>query len=145
MDAINTKRIEYIDLAKGVCIILVVLYHTLNDFGIHDYFAADAMRDFRMPLYFFLSGLFFKPYEGYMGFLKRKINKLLIPFLAFYFITVVCYEYISGVFHGTSLPDIGLAPLYDCYIEVWHFNTPLWFLLCLFVLNNIILYIISYC
>ena len=29
---------------------------------------------FRMPLYFFLSGLFFKTYEGFSGFLKRKIN-----------------------------------------------------------------------
>lgn len=46
-------RIDFIDLAKGVCIVLIVLGHT----GIAvDYPGLTLMRT---PLYFALSGLFF--------------------------------------------------------------------------------------
>ena len=68
-------RIDFIDLAKGVCIVLIVLGHT----GIAvDYPGLTLMRT---PLYFALSGLFFKDYGGFMQFLVRKTNKILIPFL----------------------------------------------------------------
>lgn len=52
------QRIEYIDLAKGLCISLVVLYH------IHCFETTTetALQFFRMPLYYFLSGIFFKEY-----------------------------------------------------------------------------------
>lgn len=52
------KRIDFIDTAKGVCIILVVLGHS----GIPIDFV--GMNSMRMPLYFILSGLFFKDYGG---------------------------------------------------------------------------------
>ncbi|MBQ0016785.1 MAG: hypothetical protein KBT04_07370 [Bacteroidales bacterium] len=53
------QRIDFIDLAKGVCILLVVLNHaqflpyhlSLN--------LSNACSAFRIPFYFFLSGLFF--------------------------------------------------------------------------------------
>ena len=78
----NKGRIDFIDLAKGFCIIMVVYYHVYTK--VYPPSPIDgAISIFRMPLYFFLSGLFFKTYEGFCGFLKRKINKLLIPFLFF--------------------------------------------------------------
>lgn len=42
----NKKRIEFIDLAKGVCILLVIMTHT--DMNV-DFPGFQAMR---MPLYF---------------------------------------------------------------------------------------------
>ena len=78
----NGSRIEWIDLAKGICILLVVFYHVAICLHI-DYPLSTQIASFRMPLYFILSGLFFKQYEGFVGFLKRKTNKLLIPFLFF--------------------------------------------------------------
>ena len=72
-----TKRIEFADLAKGICIMLVVLLHVFGDMsGV----IIKIMNLFRMPLYFVLSGLFFKTYDGFITFLKKKTNKLLIPF-----------------------------------------------------------------
>ena len=87
MEAIsNKKRIEYIDLAKGICIIMVVLFHLAKYYDstllINRFF-----KLIRMPLYFFLSGFFFKTYEGFSDFLKRKSNKLLIPFVFWYLFT----------------------------------------------------------
>ena len=101
------NRIDYIDLAKGICIFLVVLHHALLNYDIRDYPSMHFFQMFRMPLYFLLSGLFFKQYEGFFGFMKRKINKLLIPYIAFSLITL-------------------LMPYH---------NRAIWFLLCLFILN----------
>lgn len=81
-----TERIKFIDLAKGMCIMLVVLYHINKRYDMYPELFK-ILSTFRMPLYFFLSGLFFKEYENFLGFLKRKTNKLLIPFLFFYLIT----------------------------------------------------------
>ena len=77
------QRIEYIDLAKGICICLVVWNHNCNGF-VRTPFYFTAMI-FRMPLYFFLSGLFFKTYGEFVNFCLRKTNKLFVPFLVFHF------------------------------------------------------------
>ena len=76
------QRIEYIDLAKGLCISLVVLYH------IHCFETTTetALQFFRMPLYYFLSGIFFKEYGGLAIFSIKKVNKLIIPFLFFFLV-----------------------------------------------------------
>ena len=57
----SAKRIVYIDLAKGICILLVVLDHISNEgyFSSGDYPLNEIFEQTRMPLYFILSGLFF--------------------------------------------------------------------------------------
>ena len=82
------QRIEYIDLAKGFCIVLVVLVH-IAAFYTYQLPGGDFFKAFRMPLYFFLSGCFFKAYRGFSDFAKRKVNKLLIPYLFWYVLTSV--------------------------------------------------------
>ena len=62
----KNKRIDFVDLTKGVCIILVVMAHIGGAFEKLDYHSMIA--SFRMPLYFFISGIFFKSYEGLFGF-----------------------------------------------------------------------------
>ena len=105
------KRIEYIDLAKGICMLLVVMGH------IQEAFADETLKDvsyvmsyFRMPLYFMLSGLFFKTYSGLHYFLIKKLNHLLIPYLFFLLLGFVTFR-----------------------------NYPIWFLFSLFS-TNIIFY-----
>ena len=76
------KRIEYIDLAKGICILLVVLDH-ISGYGYFsngNYPMNDIFEQTRMPLYFILSGLFFKDYPGGIReFLLRKFNRIMCP------------------------------------------------------------------
>ena len=76
-DIHKKQRIEYIDIAKGICIILVVYAHI--DTTILDYKIGIFFDSFRMPLYFFLSGLFFKQYSGIFEFTIKKINNLIVP------------------------------------------------------------------
>lgn len=121
------QRIEFIDLAKGICIILVVLLHIVPSANIPE------LRFIRIPLYFILSGLFFKDYGSFRNFLKKKVNNILIPFLFFYVVSYLIY-YIIRLF----VPNLYIANasgILDVFTQRNLFNGPLWFLLCLFWTN----------
>ena len=121
------QRIDFIDLAKGVCILLVVLGHC----NVHIPFIGFNML--RMPLYFILSGLFFRDYGGFAQFTVKKINKILIPFLFFYLVSYIPFyicEYISP-----GLIQTQASGLMDVFNNRQFFNGPIWFLLCLFFVN----------
>lgn len=137
--AIKTKtRIEYIDLAKGFCIFLVIANHLALDMHLEMPFSQYFVL-FRMPLYFFLSGCFFKTYGGFWDFTKRKLNKLLIPFLFFYF-TVCCLIPRLAVDllnrHWYCLPYNKFLTGFLTTGDGFPFGA-VWFLLGLFVMNII--------
>jgi fucose 4-O-acetylase-like acetyltransferase len=122
------RRIQFIDLAKGLCIIMVVLFHA----GVMTP-STPLLSSLRMPLYFFLSGLFFKTYGGIVNFLVKKVNKILIPFVFFFVISkFFCLSRLVFVHDynlASSLAFLGRFSLVH--------NIPLWFLVCLFVTNII--------
>lgn len=135
----SKQRIDYIDVAKGLCMILVVWQH------VHTYYldletGEFYMESFRMPLFFLISGMFFKMYTGFDVFAKKKINTLLIPFLFFYlslsvllpnFLHIVGYE---GLRESSSL---GWKSLFNCFFHKVYSNSTVWFLLALLWLNFI--------
>lgn len=123
------KRIDFIDLAKGICIIMVVVGHCGAPIEI------PGWEIVRMPLYFILSGLFFKDYGGWVQFLVQKTNKILIPFLFFYVLGNICYYLVQFL-----LPDLLITEargIFDLFNNRQFFNGPIWFLLCLFWCNVI--------
>ena len=123
------KRIEYIDLAKGICILLVVLDHISISgyFCKGDYPMNDIFNQIRMPLYFILSGLFFKDYNGgTWEFLLRKTNRILIPYL--FFITLF-----------RTATWLAKASTGNDFSDIWG---SLWFLRCLFFMN--IIFVVTY-
>lgn len=90
-----------------------------------------------MPLYFILSGLFFKEY-GFKTFILKKTNKLLIPYIFFYVVTgvlipVAVYRFFrhSIVFYS----GYGLEAILSIFSERVICNPSIWFLLCLFEVN----------
>ncbi|MCQ2077164.1 MAG: acyltransferase [Bacteroidaceae bacterium] len=130
------KRIEYIDIAKGICIILVAMNHyglTLEgQMGI-------MLQSFRMPLYFILSGLFFSKYSGFKEFTVKKINKLLIPFLSFLLFSFIIFLAIHIVKHD----EIGYVFFDKIYSkDVVMYDGPIWFLICLFFCG-ILFYVVT--
>lgn len=120
-------RIGFIDLAKGVCIVLIVLGHT----GIYVDFPGLTLM--RTPLYFALSGLFFKDYGGFLQFLVRKTNKILVPFLFFYICSYAIFYLCNLLFPGLIVSDA--RGILDVFTQVQYFNGPIWFLLALFWCN----------
>lgn len=126
-----TRRIEFIDLAKGLCIILVVAYHC----NLGEYLPGS--KCLRMPLYFLLSGLFFKDYG--QSSILRKINKLIIPFIAFYILGDLYYWLAWKLYLLPASPKD--YPIIDMIWGGTPSNMPIWFLECLFWCYVIFLFI----
>lgn len=75
----HSQRIEWIDVSKGIAIILMVLGHTTIPKPISNFIWA-----FHMPLFFIASGLCTKwGGGGYINFIKKKTISLLIPFIIY--------------------------------------------------------------
>ena len=86
----NTKRLDWIDIAKGIGIILVVLGHTLVPQVRETGFAGFLwifIYNFHMPLFFFLSGYLFEKglshYTNKGKFILGKLQYLMLPYLIF--------------------------------------------------------------
>ena len=84
-----TRKVS-IDIAKGLGICLVVLGH------LSDYFGANMPRVysfiylFHVPLFFFLSGLFYKEYDSFSVILKKEVFPFISPIC-----TCKCFLFLS--------------------------------------------------
>lgn len=133
----GTKRIEYFDLMKGIVIILVVWCHCNDTFQTEHNFTkiGEMLEHLRMPMYFFLSGVFFKEYSGLNEFALKKVNKLLLP-CAFFAILRIIPDAIIG--HVTfNIDSIR-------HFITWSIKTVggYWFLASLFIVN-VLYYVIK--
>lgn len=85
-------RLLNFDIAKAICIILVVIGHYSPD-GSPDWFKAiwSWIYSFHMPLFMFASGYIynaFKKEEPYKSFIIKKIKRLMIPYFIVSFIVI---------------------------------------------------------
>lgn len=71
----TSDRIAWIDLARGMGIIFVMLGHCYLDGRFTFYFYS-----FHMALFFFLSGVTFSSGGSYLLFIKKKAKTLLVPY-----------------------------------------------------------------
>lgn len=85
MVAKQVNRIEWIDIAKGIGIFLMVIGHT----GIPQYLS-NWIYSFHMPMFFVLSGILYnhEKYKSFRALLKARLYSLCIPYLVF---TVVAF------------------------------------------------------
>ncbi len=91
----KSERIAHIDVAKGISILLVVLLHTeIKRFWIEIF---DYMGLVRLPLFFVLSGVFYK-YNTLNYILSKKSNSLLKP----YFFTLLIVSFIAIALYGSK-------------------------------------------
>lgn len=73
-----SSRVRYIDIAKGISIFLVALGH--SKVRAHYPSVIDSMSLFRLPLFFFLSGVFFSWVTQAKEFFVKKSEALLKPY-----------------------------------------------------------------
>jgi fucose 4-O-acetylase-like acetyltransferase len=125
-----SKRIEYLDIARGIGILLVVLGH--NDFEAISVFVHQVIYSFHIPLFFFLSGYFINISIPFFDFFKKRFSSLLKPY--FFIIFLIYFTSVSFEKMGfnTAITRIVKA-LYGTghYID-W---VQLWFLPELFVVS----------
>ncbi|MEC1449983.1 acyltransferase family protein [Bacillus haynesii] len=131
------KRIDWIDVSKGVGIILVVLGHTPTPDWLKTFIFA-----FHMPLFFFLSGLVY--YDGNMtftSFLFKKIKTLLLPYFIFSVLAYLFWVLVERHFTFTGSSDVDpVVPFKGIFYSMpddymLTHNPALWFLTCLFVVE----------
>lgn len=72
-------RFDYLDIAKGIGILLVVMGH--NDFSLISPYFFKLIYAFHMPLFFFMSGIFFKPDLSFSTLLHRRFDSVLRPYI----------------------------------------------------------------
>lgn len=135
-------RYEYIDIAKGIGILLVVWAHIMVVGTSHKVIYA-----FHMPLFFLISGMLFRrdKYSSFLSFLKRRAKRLLIPFAIYSIATWIIWAFFRFFRHDNIISY--LDPLLQTIIAkgsgayMVH-NSALWFIPCLFA-TEIVYFIIS--
>jgi polysaccharide biosynthesis protein PslL len=126
------KRELWIDIAKGLGIITVVMGHSGNELAHHYFFW------FHMPLFFMLSGYTFKAHTNTNEFLlwfKKRAKQLLIPYISFaIIITVVKFgiDITQGNLNILSLVKDSIRIVYGGQLLRGQYAV-FWFITCLFL------------
>lgn len=99
-ESIQKKRIEWVDIAKGIAIVLVCLGHR-NVPG----WLTKWIYSFHMPAFFFLAGYTtrYSSYKGWVDFLKRKTRGLIIPYLSLGLVYILI-EFIWALLYKKTIP-----------------------------------------
>lgn len=116
-----TDRIVWVDISKGIGILLVVIGHVQTLPLIHD-----SIFLFHMPLFFLLSGFFFKIREPWRVCIQKKVIRLLLPVL-FFMAIFIPLRYITDYFCLGYYPPFRISML-----GISYFDKPLWFIFALF-------------
>ena len=139
------KRISYIDLAKGISISIVMLFHIRGICDIEIPFSPVLFSACMLPPFFLLSGMFFKEEVSFGVFLRKKVDRLFLPFVFFYLVTAVVLPNVLHYFFDMKFETVIGWP--SLWAFVWpgeYPNFPLWFLWCLFIINIIFRLLLSF-
>lgn len=144
------KRIDWIDVAKGVSIILVIIGHSIK-------YNSEIYRfilSFHMPLFVILSGITYKPpkdKEKIKSNIKKYIKQLLVPYLITLLIITIGQQFknynsislavfleqlVENLFWGNGLN-------YSLLGHTFKSVGPIWFLITLFI-SKILFDILNY-
>lgn len=126
----TSKRVEYIDIARGIGILLVVMGH--NDFALISPFAYQVIYSFHMPLFFFLSGYFLDASIPFLDFIRKRFHSLLKPYLFMIFLIYFASVSFEKMGFQTALFRITKSLYGSGYYLDW---VQLWFLPHLFVVS----------
>jgi acyltransferase len=137
------KRIDWLDLGKGLGMLLVMLGHTNIPVPIKTY-----IYTFHMPLFFFLSGYLFNlnKFPNVKAFLSKRTKTLILPYLCFSLVAYLWFVflfYLGQVDYHHNL----FLPLLGSFIATrnsfWTVHTgALWFMNCL-LFTELLFYFLS--
>ncbi|GKU27265.1 O-acetyltransferase [Clostridium folliculivorans] len=140
------ERSNYADILKGIAIITVVMGHC----GAKGY---QIIYLFHMPIFFFISGYFYK--EDYssspFSLLKKRLKSLYLPFIKYEFIFLVLNNliYKIGIIDSTE-KIYSFTSVAKSAVHIFLFDgtelllAPFWFVTSLFIVNMLFC-LISYC
>ena len=118
MELETTKRQRWIDIVRGIGIMLVVVGHVSSN-----EILVSWIYSFHMPLFFFISGWLMQKYAGQAilnkAYIQKKIYQLLVPFIEYRFILIVWWVLVEKRFRELDLGPIWFLPtIFIAYILV---------------------------
>lgn len=133
------QRIQWIDIARAMAMFLVFFGH-LGD----SWFPAlkpifRAIYTFHMPLFFVLSGLFFKPTIEFVSLLKKRARTLLIPYYVFsvFALAAPVVKILHPSLYTSAGKSASVNPMQSIASIIFaQGNAGLWFLWSLFVASS---------
>ena len=128
MNIDSNNRIAWVDIAKGIGIVLVLIGHISQNKNLH-YF----IYSFHMPLFFIISGYLYSEKEQYV---RKKAKSILLPYLLWSIVSFLYWVLIERNLRAQNLNP--MIPATNILIarggeDNYIFNVALWFLPCLFV------------
>jgi len=125
-----SKRIEYLDIARGIGILLVVLGH--NDLGTLSPLLHKTIYSFHVPLFFFLSGYFINISISFVDYFNRRFHSVLKPYL----FTILLIYFTSVSFEKMGFQAAIIRIVKSFYGSILYIGwDQLWFLPNLFVVS----------
>ena len=129
------QRFDYLDVSKGIGILLVVWAHILLVGWTHRLIYA-----FHMPLFFLISGMLYDrdKYLTFGDFFRARFKRLIVPYLIYSVVTWAIwavFRYLQGgpvVSYWRPLLQTVIAQGSGAFMV---HNSPLWFIPCLFAVE----------
>lgn len=132
----NNIRVDSLDIMKGIAILLMILGHSLPPSGIggaiHGF-----IYSFHMPLFFIVSGYFYRK-RSPMEQIKKDFFGLLLPYMVFCVVLTI-YGLFRDLYGDASFPRefvrwfrICFYGSYNPNIQLGNWVGPIWFLIALF-------------
>ena len=152
------RRINWLDSAKGIAIIFVLIGHSIAD-GMRENniafnFLYTFIYTFHMPLLFFLSGygfIKFRKDNDILGFVKKKVQSLLKPWIVYSILAYLVFNCISFLpLIETKLAGSTMGRMHFiqylwkmiCGLNPYCFH--LWFIYVLFLVSISVVFISKY-
>lgn len=147
----GSGHLTYIDIAKGIGIILMVVGHSSAPKNI-----THCIYIFHMPLFFIISGYlfnFFKWSNNFKGFINKRFDRMIIPYFGMSILVFYPMWYIASMkfsqfaTHEIPTPQKTFLDIfYATFVgDGMTFNPVLWFLPCLFVSEIIFFVLLTLC
>ncbi len=145
MNIIKNDRVEWVDITRGIGILLMVIGHAGNIPNIKIW-----IYSFHMPLFFILSGYIYGKYKsnkytnsglfGLFKLLKKNIKSYLVPYVFLFIVNFIIQSFFEFIKFGLEYFKNG-GNTYRYLIKglLYSYDTdypncdPLWFLTCLFI------------
>ena len=140
----SKNRMQFIDTAKGIGMLLVVYAHINYQSEI-----LTTIYAFHMPLFFIISGILFnrQNFYDFKHFIKKKVQTLICPYILFYLLSIIYTLAMDVIAVGVNnlSYDKYLSYLVQMFLAQGSsksVNAPLWFVPCLLMVE-ILYYFIS--
>jgi len=141
----NDKKIEWIDNAKGLAMLAVVLGHMATPF-------TKFIFSWHMPMFFFLAGFFINNKRSFKETIKKDLKRLFIPFFIFGILGIIVEIVKRNLFPGSDfaykdfvfIEEIKGVFFWMDYTHMHQYGFVLWFLIALFWGKSILQFLLKF-